>query len=1269
MRLKSIAKWLLAVVLTLVVLLPLLVFTQMGNRLLVTGLNILPFLKIDFEQGHLLSDASFKQIELDLDVIVIRIEGLDYSLQARCLAISQLCMRTVKARGIYIDMPELPEEPEDEDDTSTERIVLPIDLLIDNIDVESFTFNQSAVKLSASQISASFKARSSHFLVSDAQIERLDVAIRDDSEGGVNHTKADDASKTSAKPTAQQSSEASWPLAQLPDVFLPIDLQVDELLLGHLSLKLSPDPEQIAPINSNNLTLTARWSGFLLDVDTIELIAPDYGQAGIKGHMDWRYPWGLELVVNSAIDNFPWYKQLQGSKQRINVSGDFSKLSVQLISEGPFDVAADVQTDLVDNKLPFTANLQSSKVDLQPIIEQPLLLESLKSQVSGNLYQQQINAQLDLQGFGYQQGTLNVTGTHHNKIIDLSSFRFEDAISGSLATGQLNLEYGTDIIVKLDANVPGLTLPEMTLGATPIDGRIKGQVHLLGKLDMNQLPKSLEQPGKWQLSSYNTNIDGTINDQPAALFANFSLDQSLTLKGAVINARFQDAQLDLKGHSDENWHVTGTWHGAQFQRWHPQLKGNLSGDIAINGALLDPNIVLDANVSDLQYQGTNVAHTDIDVSYWPVRNHQVKVNVASDEAMIENHQLSQIIATVQGDLENQALTLDANGDFPVHLIVENTLDLDNLTSQLEVQEAHLGYLDYRWTLQSGFGSAINIREQDVSLAAHCWQQSDNEICVTEPAKLAQDGNISLRWQLHLGDYDQLLLGRNLEIDSGMSGSANASWQAMQLLEINLENNIDAGTLTLKGEEKSSTLLTWSQGKISALADSSQANVDLFLDQQDNTRLISGNVNIALDQGTMPMQGNLDIERFEIHLIEELVPGMSRARGILAAAVDFSGSVTSPILSGNVSLHGGELATFQSPNSIDDINLDLTFKGQSADVDGGFMIKQHPGEISAEIDWSDGLQANARLFTDKIPVLYPPNLDAMVATDIRLEVSGQHAKIGGDIMVLEGLLKLEDLPEGSIQVSEDAVIVDTSGKQVEKEKTMAIVSDVDLSIDPKFRLDGQGFTGNLGGKLKIRQEKFQPVQLFGVLKIANGKYKAYGQNLDVQSGEITFVGSPSNPTINVKAVREIKDENVTAGLSIIGPTDALTLTFFSNPSMQQPEILSYLTRGRGLDSDSGGGAALGVALASALTKTTPMQNVVQKVPLLTDVSLDTEVDGDVTQATISGYLGERIFLKYGIGVYEPINELTVRLYLMSRLWLETVSGLENSADIYYSFEVD
>ena len=77
----------------------------------------------------------------------------------------------------------------------------------------------------------------------------------------------------------------------------------------------------------------------------------------------------------------------------------------------------------------------------------------------------------------------------------------------------------------------------------------------------------------------------------------------------------------------------------------------------------------------------------------------------------------------------------------------------------------------------------------------------------------------------------------------------------------------------------------------------------------------------------------------------------------------------------------------------------------------------------------------------------------------------------------------------------------------------------------------------------------------------------------------------------------------------------------------------------------------------------------KIPGVSNIGFGAEGSDDETAATVSGYIGERIYLSYGVGLYEPVNTLTARLYLQTRLWLEVVSGLENSVDLYYRFDID
>ncbi len=163
-----------------------------------------------------------------------------------------------------------------------------------------------------------------------------------------------------------------------------------------------------------------------------------------------------------------------------------------------------------------------------------------------------------------------------------------------------------------------------------------------------------------------------------------------------------------------------------------------------------------------------------------------------------------------------------------------------------------------------------------------------------------------------------------------------------------------------------------------------------------------------------------------------------------------------------------------------------------------------------------------------------------------------------------------------------------------------------------------------------------------------------------------------PELNLRAERNISAENVTAGVWVRGPADALELEIYSNPPMTQTEALSYLARGRGLDSGAGGGvdaAAVAVSMGMGALNRTSVVRGLERLPGVSNVEFGTGRLEEDTTATVSGYLGERIYLSYGIGLNEPVNVLTGRLYLKTRLWLEMVSALENSLDIYYSFDID
>ena len=62
---------------------------------------------------------------------------------------------------------------------------------------------------------------------------------------------------------------------------------------------------------------------------------------------------------------------------------------------------------------------------------------------------------------------------------------------------------------------------------------------------------------------------------------------------------------------------------------------------------------------------------------------------------------------------------------------------------------------------------------------------------------------------------------------------------------------------------------------------------------------------------------------------------------------------------------------------------------------------------------------------------------------------------------------------------------------------------------------------------------------GTIKLIDGTFKAYGQDLVINKGNLTFAGPVNKPILDFEAIRnpDAIEDNVTAGIRIKGPSDA------------------------------------------------------------------------------------------------------------------------------------
>jgi translocation and assembly module TamB len=106
----------------------------------------------------------------------------------------------------------------------------------------------------------------------------------------------------------------------------------------------------------------------------------------------------------------------------------------------------------------------------------------------------------------------------------------------------------------------------------------------------------------------------------------------------------------------------------------------------------------------------------------------------------------------------------------------------------------------------------------------------------------------------------------------------------------------------------------------------------------------------------------------------------------------------------------------------------------------------------------------------------------------------------------------------------------------------------------------GFNGFLQGGVKLQAEPGNEPRVNGDIRIDEGTFRAFSQDLEIERGNFTFSSSPiDNPGINVKATRAIDD--VVVGVNALGTARDLTVSTFSSPGMSENDRISYLVTGK------------------------------------------------------------------------------------------------------------
>lgn len=157
-----------------------------------------------------------------------------------------------------------------------------------------------------------------------------------------------------------------------------------------------------------------------------------------------------------------------------------------------------------------------------------------------------------------------------------------------------------------------------------------------------------------------------------------------------------------------------------------------------------------------------------------------------------------------------------------------------------------------------------------------------------------------------------------------------------------------------------------------------------------------------------------------------------------------------------------------------------------------------------------------------------------------------------------------------------------------------------------------------------------------MPIATGRYQidgsieAYGQVLDVSEGSVHFPNVPADrPYVRVMAEREIfgNTQVKRAGVLVDGPIRRPTIEAYTRPQTTEERAVTLLVTGSDFDFEQGVGA----------------------------------ID-------FGAYIAPRLFVSYGVGVFERENIISARFDLARGFGIKATSGSnESGIDLSYRFE--
>tara|TARA_R110001583_G_scaffold57547_2_gene172179 strand:+ start:21187 stop:25167 length:3981 start_codon:yes stop_codon:yes gene_type:complete len=1307
-----------SLLITLLLVMSFLLFTHTGNNTVFSLVKQFESrLSIDLVEGSFFSSPHFENIVWQDGETNIEIESLDYQFKWSCL-FTTVCLQSLAIDGAVIKLPEPTDQVEEpiEPETTAVVIDLPIDINIENISLSRINFMMGDLSVDLKNLTLQADASGNDVSLS-SQINGLLVTLPDTDQTNVVVTKPNNQKKKKMDLTIANIPAILTP-GMLPEIKLPINLTIDSFVLKQF--KLVQNKTSLFELNSFDSALSFKESTlalnkFVLDIPETTL--------NIEGELNFVGDYPLSLTIHGQVKKV---KQLQPETlltdldYRLTSKGSLSDLTSKLTLSKKLDLQLTSHLNLFADNLPHSINLDWKNLHWPLTGESQYSSQQGKFSSKGSLIDQKMNLQTDYTLAGLPSGKVSLKTQGDLQHLDVKSLKV-NTLDGEIDFSGL-LTWKDKINWLGQLKVTDIDLKTLE---TAYDGHFSGLI----KQKVEVVVYENSEPD-WQFDFPSLQVNGELLARPlnisGRVFGNNKTGinfQNVNIKNAE-NTLLVNGLLAEQNNLDIALNITDLSHAVL------NTSGLIKGNIKVTGAMDALDINSELSAENLSYDTYQVAGLNLESHVLLTDNPQLSLDLTATKLTANNQLIDDLEIhidneVVSADKIKHQIDLLVNSELvSTDLTLYMTQTKDQLLTEFNQAIFYLPHQEL--SLLKPF--SVTQTNNNILLTDHCWQVNasiDGKVSPKESGKLCfntfnvgEAGEVAFEIDKYLLTNLDPFLPEELRLTGALSAQADVLWEKDNKPNFTVKLFSEDTFVKINSDLKTKTINEYPLESFNL--DLKGNNEKILIDAKVFSEKL---LNIKINGQVTPydsrpmIDSTIDIKFPDFALFLPLIPALDNLQGKLSGQIYVAGDLNKPKLNGEINIQNGLVSAPALPMKIYELTSNVKINDTHADLEGSFntsstntigekvvsiplltntlslldksvkklgatIIQQdnsktivNPNDaiaglalVKGQFDWSDKLKGNVHVSGHKLEIYDYGKIDLLISPDINLEMHDTMS-IKGNLMIDKGKLVIKELPAGAVSESKDIIVVDVKKEKIVPELPMVI--DLTLDMGQEFQLVALGLDTYIDGKLLVKQALKKDLTINGELSFFDGSYRSLGQQLVLQNSRVVFQGSPESPYLSIEAIRDPDkvEDDVTAGVRVTGTPDQLELVIFSDPAMAQQQALSYLTRGKSLDSSSESSSMANMLIDIAAGQSDGLMSSIGEGVGIKDLSLSSSGTGDEQSVGVRGEIAPGIELSYGVGVFDSFSIFAIRYKLFEKFYIEASSGIDQAIDAYYEWDWD